>query len=379
MSTVHQYPPPVDQPAPAWRLDDDRRLAALAGVEVVPGVVDPLFEPYVRLVTRMLGVPVSLVSFVTAHQQIFAAGTGLPEPWASRGETPLDMSFCQHVVTDDEPLQVDDAPNHDRVRTNLAIPVLGVQAYLGVPLRAPAGEPLGSLCAIDSQPRAWTSDDLAALQDIGDAASAAIALRISEHRQRAEAHDASHRLRTPMTGLRLELEELVVHPDLDPDAQLGIRAARDRLDDLAIIVDGLLESARSGRRERDEDLDLVKVTASVAERRRLAGTGEQVVHVAGPPVVVRTVPGAVRRIVELLVATVLEHTDAVRLHAGHAGGAARIEVVTQVDRASSAPAETAEALAVARQIAAGIGARISPLRTVVGYEVHLADARSLGG
>lgn len=379
MSGTHRYPPPVDHPAPAWRLDDDQRLAALTGVEVVPGVVDPLFEPYVRLVTRMLGVPVSLVSFVTAHQQIFAAGTGLPEPWASRGETPLDMSFCQHVVTDDQPLQIDDAPEHPRVRTNLAIPVLGVQAYLGVPLRAPAGEPLGSLCAIDSQPRSWTSDDLAALQDIGDAASAAIALRISEHRQRAEAHDASHRLRTPITGLRLELEELAANPDLDAEAQGGVRAASDRLHDLSTIVDGLLGSARARRQERDEDLDIVKLTASVAERRRLAGTGEQVRHVAGPPVVVRTVPGAVRRILELLVGDVLDHTDTVRLRAGLAGGRARIEVATDTDRPLSATAATTEALAVAKDIAAGIGARISPLHPTVGYEIHLADGRSLEG
>lgn len=378
MNTVHRYPPPVEQPAPAWRLDDDQRLAALAGVEVVPGVVDPLFEPYVRLVTRMLGVPVSLVSFVTAHQQIFAAGTGLPEPWSSRGETPLDMSFCQHVVTDDQPLQVDDAPEHPRVRTNLAIPVLGVQAYLGVPLRAPAGEPLGSLCAIDSRPRTWTSDDLETLQDIGDAASAAIALRISEHRQRADAHDASHRLRTPITGLRLELEELAAHPGLDADVEIGVRAAHDRLDDLSTIVDGLMESARSRRQEREEDVDIVKVTASVAERRRLAGLGEQVTHVAGPPVVIRTVPGAVRRIVELLVADVLDHADVVRLEAALAGGTAQIEVTaTEAGRTLAPGAAGSDALAVAKQIAAGIGARISPFRGTVGYEVHLAAPRSL--
>lgn len=354
----------------AWRLDSAPRLDALAAVEIVPGVVDPLFDPYTRLVTRLLGVPVSLVSFVTAHQQIFASATGLAEPWASRGETPLELSFCQHVVTDDRPLQVDDAPNHDRVRTNGAIEQLGVQAYLGVPLRAPAGEPLGSLCAIDTRPRAWTDDDLAALQDIGDAASAAIALRIGEHRQRAEAHDASHRLRTPITGLRLELEDLALAPDLSADTALGLRAARERVEDLTLIVDGLVESVRARGHEQDEDVDLVRLTASIAERRRLAATGDHVVHVAGRPVVARTAPGSVRRVVELL----LESLDGdARLHAKQVDGTHRIAVHGTALRGDDA------GLRLARELAAGIGARISPVSDAAGYELVLPDTPSLRG
>ena len=362
-----------------WRLDDAGRLAALAAIELVPGVVDPLFDPYTRLVTRLLGVPVSLVSFVTAHQQIFAAATGLAEPWASRGATPLGLSFCQHVVTDDSPLQVDDALQHERVRDNGAIDQLGVHAYLGVPLRAPAGEPLGSLCAIDTRPRSWTEEDLAALQDIADAASAAIALRISEHRQRAEAHDASHRLRTPITGLLLELEDLASLDDLPPDAEAGVRAAGDRVRDLTLIVDGLLESVRTRGHEHDEDVDLVKLTGSVAERRRLSATGDHVVHLAGSPVVVRTAPGAARRVLELLVGCVLETASSARLRASGTEGTGRIEVLGDLAPGHASAQAVVEALTVARQIAAGIGARISPLPAGAGYELVLPGAPSLLG
>lgn len=357
---------------PGWTLDDRSRLDALAAVEIVPGVADPLFEPYVRLVTRLLGVPVSLVSFVTAHEQIFASAVGLAEPWASRGQTSLDLSFCQHVVTDDAPLQVDDAPQHERVRANGAIDALGVHAYLGVPLRAPAGEPLGSLCAIDTRPRAWTEDDLASLRDVGEAASAAIALRIAEHRQRAEAHDASHRLRTPITGLRLELEDLALHPALPADAQLGVRAARDRVRDLSLIVDGLLESVHRRSQEHAVDVDLVKLTASIAERRRIAATGDDVAHTAGAPVTVRTSPDAVRRVVELLVAALAAH-GSVRLQATASDGTCRVEV--RGDR----PSDDDEAVALARDLAAGVGARISALPGAAGYELVLAGAPSLRG
>lgn len=374
MSVDHRYPPTVGQDTDSWLLDSGDRLAALAAVEVVPGVVDPLFDPYTRLVTRLLGVPVSLVSFVTAHQQIFASATGLQEPWASRGATDLELSFCQHVVTDDAPLRVDDAPNHPRVRTNGAIHELGVQAYLGVPLRAPAGQPLGSLCAIDVRPRSWSDDDLAALRDVADAASAAIALRIDQHRQRTDAHDASHRLRTPITGLQLELDDLMSQPGLPADAVLGVRAARDRAEDLALIVEGLVDSVRVRSEDDHEDVDLVRLIASVAERRRLAATGEHVVHDAGRPVVLRTAPGAVRRIVELVVAAVLLDADAVRLRASAADGAGRIEVLGAADRTGPHDPAAEGALGLAHEIAAGIGARISPLSAAAGYELVLPDA-----
>lgn len=362
-------------PTPPWRLDSSDRLTALAGIELVPGVADPLFDPYTRLVTRMLGVPVSLVSFVTDHQQVFASSSGLEEPWASRGATGLDLSFCRHVVASDEPLRVDDAPNHDLVGDNGAIEALGVQAYLGVPLHAPAGEPLGSMCAIDVHPRDWSDDDLATLEDIAAAASSAIALRIAEHRQRAEARDASHRLRTPITALRLELEDLASLHDLPAEAELGLRAAGDRLDDLSLVVDGMLTSARDGRHERYEDVDLVKLTASVADRRRLAATGEHVVHDAGAPVVVRTAPSSIRRVLELLVGRVLQDHDAARLRATGDEDARRVEVVGQAGPDGRGP--DGDDLVLAREIAAGIGARISPLRGAAGYEVILPGAPTL--
>ena len=39
-------------------------------------------------------------------------------------------------------------------------------AYAGVPLRAVDGEPIGTLCALDYEPRKWSKDDLAILTDL---------------------------------------------------------------------------------------------------------------------------------------------------------------------------------------------------------------------
>lgn len=135
------------------------RLAALSRSRLLDSEADERFDRVTRLVTMSLNVPVALVSLVDRDRQFFKSAVGLPEPWASCRETPLSHSFCQHVVAQSDVLRVDDARLHPLVADNDAVRDLNVIAYLGVPLRAPDGHVLGSLCAIDSVPRAWSDRD----------------------------------------------------------------------------------------------------------------------------------------------------------------------------------------------------------------------------
>ena len=187
----------------------------------------PAFEHLVRLIRTALRVPVALITLVESDRQVFAAQCGLPEPWASAGQTPLSHSFCQHVVARGEPLIIRDARLDSRVRDNLAVPDLGVVAYCGVPLVDDGGATLGSVCAIDTRPRDWTDDDLALLRTVSAQATAEVQLRAQSlqlaedlDRQRALAADRQtmvrlnvHDLRTPLTAMLLGLEVL---PRLGP-------------------------------------------------------------------------------------------------------------------------------------------------------------------
>ncbi|MEM6645885.1 MAG: ATP-binding protein [Bacteroidota bacterium] len=126
------------------------------------------FDRVTRLVARLLKVPVSLVSLVDHDRQFFKSVYGVPAPWARLRETPLTHSFCQHVVQANAPLTVDDAREHPLVHANLAVSDFNIVAYLGVPIHTPDGHPLGTLCAIDHQPRAWSPHDHATLQDLAE-------------------------------------------------------------------------------------------------------------------------------------------------------------------------------------------------------------------
>jgi hypothetical protein len=80
-------------------------------------------------------------------------------------------------VATDQPLVVGDAREDPVLRSNLAIPDLGVIAYAGVPVRL-EGATLGSLCAIDRVPRSWSDRDLGLLTTLGSLVEDLIVLRL---------------------------------------------------------------------------------------------------------------------------------------------------------------------------------------------------------
>ena len=164
-------------PDPPAALTDSDRLAALDATGLMDSPAEAEFDRITDLVRRCLGVPVALVSLVGADRQFFKSERGLAEPWCEMRETPLSHSFCQYVVADDEPLVVEDAREHPVLKNNGAVGDLGVVAYLGVPLRTPDGHALGSLCAIDAIPRAWSDADREAMEALAETAMHLIADR----------------------------------------------------------------------------------------------------------------------------------------------------------------------------------------------------------
>lgn len=160
------------------------RIAALrrSGILDEPGGAQ--YAHLVELVRMMLGVPVAIVSIVDEHRQVFAGHSGLPEPWSSRGQTPITHSFCQHVVDRGVALSVSDAYAEPLVRDNMAIPDLGVVAYLGVPIRLPGGELIGALAAIDTAPREWTDHEQRLLESVAVIVDKEIRVGASERRYR---------------------------------------------------------------------------------------------------------------------------------------------------------------------------------------------------
>ena len=153
------------------------RLTALDAAHLLDTPPEEVFDRAVRLATRITGSPVGLLSLVDGDRQFFKAQVGLDGQVAQDRQTPLSHSFCQYVVSSNAALSVRDARDHELLRQNLAVDDMGVVASLGAPVHGPGGEPLGSFCAIDSEPRDWTPAQIEALKDLSRMLETEIALR----------------------------------------------------------------------------------------------------------------------------------------------------------------------------------------------------------
>ncbi len=151
------------------RVRDAARLAALRELELLDSPPDRTIDRLTRLASKLLDVPVSLVSLVDADRQFFLSQQGLKGEFARARQTPLSHSFCQYAVASEEPLVVADAREDPLLADNLAIRDLDVIAYAGMPLILEDGAAVGALCAIDSKPRDWTEEELESLHDLAGA------------------------------------------------------------------------------------------------------------------------------------------------------------------------------------------------------------------
>lgn len=197
------------EPPLVQALTDPDRLAELSATGLLDSEPDESFDRLTRMVIRLLGVPVALISLVDNRRQFFKSHHGLPSPVAEERQTPLTHSFCQVVVNEGAPLVVNDAPNDPRVCDNLAIPDLGVAAYLGIPLITKSGHVLGSLCAIDTKPRQWTDDDIRLMADIAAIVMSEITLgeeiarrRKAESAQELLIGELHHRVKNTLSNVQ---------------------------------------------------------------------------------------------------------------------------------------------------------------------------------
>lgn len=177
---------PVTNAAPLAAIHNADRLTTLSRTGLLDAGPDESLDRLTRLATRVLRVPIALVSLVAAERQYLAGAAGLPEPYATVRETPLAYSFCQHVVLSREPLIVTDSRNDPRVREIPVIEGLPVVGYAGFPLVTDEGYVLGTFCAIDDKPRSWSDAELEGLSDLASAASTEIRLRLAIAEVRAE-------------------------------------------------------------------------------------------------------------------------------------------------------------------------------------------------
>jgi signal transduction histidine kinase len=122
-------------------------------------------------------------------------------------------------------------------------------------------------------------------------------------REREFAANASHQLRTPITALRLQLEDLTMWPQTPPDVAEELTSYLSELDRLSGSITEILDLARGRRLGDAVEVDLDQLLGDVADRWRpqVQATGHVLVHESCGTTPVRVVPGPVIQVLDVLI------------------------------------------------------------------------------
>ena len=134
--------------------DEQRRLAALRRYGVLDTPREEEFDHVVDVVARICGAPMAVINLIDETRQWFKAEVGL-----GVRELPLDDSICAHAILQPGLFLVEDTLKDDRFKDNpLCTGEPHLRFYAGALLETQDGEPLGTVCVLDHEPRTLTQD-----------------------------------------------------------------------------------------------------------------------------------------------------------------------------------------------------------------------------
>ncbi len=153
--------------------NEPARLDALQRYGILDTDHEDAFDDIARLAANICQTPVALVSFVDADRQWFKARVGYSER-----ETSRDVSFCAHAILQPGPTVVRDALDDPRFKDNpLVLSSPYIRFYAGSPLTSSEGFNLGTLCVMDRVPRLLRTDQVEALNMLGNLVMALLDMR----------------------------------------------------------------------------------------------------------------------------------------------------------------------------------------------------------
>ena len=146
---------------PSTPLDETQRLVSLHSLKILDTPEEARYDRITRMARRVFNVDICLVSLVDKSRQWFKSRQGL-----DACETGREISFCGHAILDRKPFIVENALEDERFADNpLVTGPPNIRFYAGCPIHSPDGFRIGTLCLIDSKPKALTDDDIKTLKD----------------------------------------------------------------------------------------------------------------------------------------------------------------------------------------------------------------------
>lgn len=143
-------------------ISESRRQSALDALGILDTPPDERVDRVARLAKEMFGVPMVSVSLIDRDRQWRKSQIGL-----GGSEAPREDSFCDYTVRKGGSVIVEDATVSVEFADNpFVVGDPHVRFYAAHPLFAPGGEPVGTLCIVDTEPRSFDEAQSVLLQDL---------------------------------------------------------------------------------------------------------------------------------------------------------------------------------------------------------------------
>src|ERR1700677_3698744 len=147
-----------DEGVPA---DEAERLVSLHRLGLLETLPSPAFDGVTRLAAAALRGPMVLLSLVDQNRLWFKSRVGL-----TLRESPRTGSFCAQAALQRQTLRVSDASADPRFSGHpLVTGQARVRSYLGIPLYTRDRQPVGTLCAMDTEMREFGEVELVVLSE----------------------------------------------------------------------------------------------------------------------------------------------------------------------------------------------------------------------
>lgn len=299
---------------------------------LLAAVDDGPLDAHAATLRSVLDCDAALVTVLDDDAQRFLGMHGMTGRPRKRRGTPLDRSLCRDVAASDDTLRLDDLSTDGDYRQHPALTHLGVEAYLGVPLRTPSGDIVGAVCGLHNTPRAWSDDDLLHLERVRDLVQEEIDRLLDTRGVQA----ANQELSLVLSTLRHELGgqlaivlggiETALLPGLDDTLRERVLTnSRRDCQQVIATLDALL---RVDSRSPDQlrEVDLAEIATDVVAAAATAHQTDRI-HVETEPTTLVTEPTLVAHVLRNLVDNACKYADGpVRVSTRPAGRGAELVV-----------------------------------------------------
>ncbi len=142
---------------------DNKRTETLDALEIMDTMPEKIYDDITSLAASICNTRISLITLLDDKRQFFKSHHGIDFK-----ETPIESSFCKHIIHDEiDRLVVEDARHDERFADNpFVLNSPNISFYAGVPLIWSNGICLGSLCVLDEQPKKLGDEQIHALETL---------------------------------------------------------------------------------------------------------------------------------------------------------------------------------------------------------------------